>query len=113
MNDSNRQDMVDAYLANKPPPGIFAVRCTKTGDTWVGASRNPDKHQNAIWFELNLGKYRNKSLQTSWNTNGEAAFTYEVVEDIDDANEHAISRLMDARAEHWRTELNATAVNGR
>ncbi len=65
-----------AYKERKRAMGIYEVRCTASGQSWVGETRNLESRQGAIWFALRLGGYRNATLQQAWSQYGEEAFTF-------------------------------------
>lgn len=79
-----RKEAIREYKEKKTPRGIFVIRCTATGRTWVGASRNLDAAKNGYWFGLRSGGHLDKSLQEEWNIYGEQSFTCEVLEKFDD-----------------------------
>ena len=88
MEKQRRREAVQAYKEKKVLQGIFAVRCSATGETWLGMSRNLDAQQNSIWFSLRMGTHRNKPLQAAWkNTDAQWQVRHEV--------EAAIYRQMD------------------
>ncbi len=96
------------YKQKKTPRGIFAIRCTSTGDLWVGSSTHLDSQMNGIWFGLRGGLHRVKAIQDLWNAHGETSFVYEVLETFDD--DVAPLLLKDQLAErekHWRQTLGA------
>jgi hypothetical protein len=96
------------YKAKKTPKGIFAIRCQPTGDVWVGASTHLDSQVNHVWFELRAGLHRNKEIQSVWNSQGEAALTYEILETLDDDVAPLLLKdLLAERQEHWRGALKA------
>jgi hypothetical protein len=92
----------NAYKSKKTPRGIFAVRCKETGEAWVGSSTHLDSQVNSIWFELRSGLHRNKPMQAVWNTHGETAFAYEVLEILDDDVAPLLLKdLLEERRKHW------------
>ncbi len=104
-----RKALLRAYKEEKPQPGVYAVRCARTGQAFVGATENVGTRQNGVWFSLKLGSHPNARLQGAWNTHGEAAFAFEVLETIDDAGlepKGRALRLADRR-KHWCETLNA------
>ncbi len=109
-----RRQAVRDFKERKVARGIFAVRCAATGETWVGASRNLDQQQNAIWFGLRSGGYINRAAQTAWAAHGEAGFAFEILETFDDGDMGPVGRadLMKARAAHWRAQLGAAKLVG-
>jgi hypothetical protein len=114
MDKQTRRQAVSDYKERKVPPGIFAVRCAATGEVWVGTSPNPEQQKNRIWFALRQGGYPNAALKAAWTAHGEAAFSFEVLEAIDDEGLSAYGRdsLLKDRAAHWRTQLGATKIVG-
>ncbi|PXA85270.1 hypothetical protein DMC25_02995 [Caulobacter sp. D4A] len=106
---NSRKALLRAYKEEKPTPGVYAVRCGRTGQVFVGGTENVATRQNGVWFSLRLGSHPNARLQGAWNAHGETAFAFEVLETIDDAGlepKGRALRLADRR-KHWRQALNA------
>ena len=82
------------------------------GRTWVSASRHLDTQQNGLWFQLRQGGLPNVALQAKWKEEGEAAFSFEVLEVVKDENPLLIDSLLKERERHWRTKLRADKVFG-
>jgi hypothetical protein len=100
-----KKDLIREYKERKASPGIFAVR---SGDSvWVGPSKNLEKQQNSIWFQLRQNGHMNKAMQAAWNANGADAFSFEVLEVIADDNPQLIGLLLKERDAHWREILGA------
>jgi hypothetical protein len=105
MDNARRKDLVREYKEQKTTPGIFAVRC---GDSvWVGPSKNLDKQQNSLWFQLRQNGHMNKAMQALWNEKGADAFTFEVLEEIADDNPQMIGLLLKECDAYWREKLGA------
>jgi hypothetical protein len=114
MDNQSRRQAVRDYKERKVSAGIYAVRCAAAGQSWVGQSPNLDQQQNRIWFALRQGGHPNPALKAAWAAHGEAAFTFEVLEVIEDADLSVYardSRLKD-RSAHWRAGLGATKIVG-
>jgi hypothetical protein len=79
-----RRQIADEFKERKVPRGIFAVRCSVSGEVWVGSSPNLNAVQNSLWFQLRGGLSRHRALQEAWKRHGEEAFTLEVLEQFDD-----------------------------
>lgn len=111
-----KRDLVREYKERKAPPrGVFAVRCAPTGETWVSASPNLDAQQNQTWFGLRLGSHPNRALQAAWTAQGEAAFSYEVLETLPEdsaASDYALKADLKALEARWRETLGARRVTG-
>ena len=110
MDSARKRELARAYKEHKVRPGIFAVRCTASGEVWVAQAPDIDKRQNGLWFQLRMGGFPGKSLQQAWNTHGEAAFAFDVVEEIRLENEAMIPLRLKEREAHWRQELGAAAL---
>jgi hypothetical protein len=110
MSDAaRRRDLVRQYKERKPEVGVFAVRCSATGEVWVAASRTLASARNPIWMSLRLGSHRNRDMQEAWKAHGGDSFTFEVLEecDIGGMTPLGVADLLKARERHWRTELSA------
>jgi hypothetical protein len=112
MDNARKKDMLREYRETKQRAGIFSVTCTPTGQCWIGTSRNLDKQQNSVWFQLRSGGLPNKDAQSAWNTHGEANFAFAVVEEVTDDNALIIGELLKERDAHWRKELGAGKLLG-
>jgi hypothetical protein len=110
MDNARKKELTRTYKEQKVRPGIFAVRCTASGEAWVAKAPDIDKRQSGLWFQLRMGGFPGKSLQAAWNTHGETAFAFEILEEIRDENEGMIPLLLKEREAHWRTELGAKAL---
>ena len=114
MEKARRREIARAYAERERVQGVFAVRCTASGDVWVSASRNLDTQKNSVWFALRMGGHPNKAVQAAWNTHGEEAFVYEIVEKLsaESLTPIGLRDLMKARERHWREALAAGALVG-
>ena len=79
-----RRQIASEFKERKVPQGIFAIRCSATGDAWVGSSPNLPAASNSNWFQLRLGQHRSKSLQAAWTQHGEDSFTFETVDQFEE-----------------------------
>lgn len=111
MDRSERKAAVSAYKERKATAGVYAVRCTATGEQWVGAA--PDL--STIWtrraFALRQGVETNRALQSAWNAHGPESFAFRIVEEIDlDELTYGRERALKERVQHWREVLGAAAI---
>lgn len=109
----DRKAAITAYKERKTAVGIYVVRCTATGEAWVGQALDLEKIQNRIWFTLRQGGHRCASLQAAWNAHGAAGLTFAACERLkEDDTETAYVRdaLLKERWLHWRSELKAEAI---
>jgi len=114
MDNQSRRQLVRDYKERKVRQGIFAVRCTATGEAWVGQSRNLDQQQNRVWFGLRQGGHPNAALRAAWAAHGPDAFIFEVLEAIedDDLSAYVLDNLLKDRGAHWREALGAAKIVG-
>jgi len=110
MDNARKKELARTYKERKVRAGIFAIRCTASGQTWVALAPDLDKRQGGLWFQLRTGGFPGKSLQQAWTTHGEAAFVFEVLEEVRDKNEQMIPLRLKEREGHWRQELGAAAL---
>jgi hypothetical protein len=114
MEKARKREIARAYAERERVQGVFAVRCAASGEVWVSSSLNLDTQRNSVWFALRMGGHPNKAVQGAWNTHGEAAFAYEIVEALssDSLTPTGLRDLMKARERHWREALGAGALVG-
>jgi hypothetical protein len=114
MDKARRREIARAYAERERVQGVFAVRCAASDEAWVSSSRNLDTQKNSVWFALRMGGHPNKAVQAAWNTHGEEAFVYEIVEEFssDSLTPMGLRDLMKARERHWREALGAGALVG-
>lgn len=97
-----------AYRERKPAAGIYAVRCTATGQVWVGHTPTLETVQNRLWFMLRQNGHPDAALQRAWNERNGAGFAFEELERVkeDDLSFAGDGALKD-RAASWRATLGA------
>lgn len=106
----DRKEAIRQYKLRKIPRGVFAVRCTVTGQVWVDSSPNLEAARNSSWFSLRHGSYYVKSLQAEWNARGEEAFEYEILERLDDDVPPLLLRdLLQEKKREWTVRLSAVS----
>jgi hypothetical protein len=106
-----RRQIADEFKERKVPRGIFAVRCSASGEAWVGSSPNLNAAQNSLWFQLRGGLSRHRTLQEAWKRHGEEAFTLEVLEQFDDdTSPLLLNELFSRRKKVWAESLSAQTL---
>lgn len=114
MDKQSRRDLVRDYKERKAVAGVYAVRCAPSGEVWTAGSRNVDGQQNSLWFGLRNGGHINRAMQAAWTAHGEAAFSFDVLERIDDETltpQGVLDRLK-VRQKHWLETLGAKKAVG-
>ncbi len=111
MNTQDRRAAIAAYKEQKSAAGIYAIHCQTDDSAWVGQALNLDTFENRQWFTLRQGSHPNKALQAVWTAHGEAAFSVEILEQLDDdASDISRPRLLKERQAHWVTQLSAAKL---
>lgn len=107
-----RREAIRNYKERKIPKGIFVVRFETNGRQWVDSSPNLGAARNAVWSQLKSGAHYNKDLQAQWNAHGEAAFEFEVVEELDpETPEIAVRDELKRKRKEWVAKLGVTTVS--
>lgn len=111
MKTEDRKAAVSAYKERKVEAGIYAVRCTASGETWVGRAPDLSTIRNRIWFTLRQGINSSRTLQQAWQAHGADAFTFETIERLEDEDSAYIrDRTLADRLIHWAEELGAVRI---
>ena len=110
MSNSRKKELLQAYKEMPQRAGVFAVVCGE--QRWIGTSRQLDKQQNSLWFQIRLNGFPNIDVQKAWNAQGADAFTYEELEEVKDENALIIGELLKERSAHWRKEMGAEKLVG-
>jgi len=114
MEKARKKALARAWQERERSQGVFVVRCTPTGQVWVSSTRNLDSQKNAVWFMLRQGGHPNPKVQAAWREHGEAAFAFEIVEELseDGFTPAGFNDRLKLRARHWREALCADALTG-
>ncbi|MFZ2156361.1 MAG: GIY-YIG nuclease family protein [Bradyrhizobium sp.] len=111
MKSEDKKAAIAAYKERKTVAGIYVIRCSTSGQVWVGQSPNLDTIQNRIWFSLRMGSNSNRELQNAWTAHGGNDFTFEAIERLKDEElAYVRDTLLKERAAHWRSVLNGSVV---
>ena len=111
MDKQSRRDIARAYKERKVPVGIFSLRCARTGETWIGLSRNLDGAANSALLGLRMGSHRNKAMQAAWTAHGADAFVYGVLETLEeDLSAVGKEDWLKARLRHWIAALEGHSI---
>jgi group I intron endonuclease len=95
------------WPAPKHRPGIYCITNRRTGWFYIGATtltitKRWDRHR----YMLDTGRHHNKRLQADWDTYGERAFKFTVIEVVRDASQIFI------REHYWqRRKYNSKCYN--
>jgi hypothetical protein len=114
MDKQARREAIRDFKEKKTVAGIYAVRCAPSGEVWVAGASNVDPQQQRHWFGLRTGGHHNRTMQAAWNAHGGEAFSFEVLERLDDEDLTPLGRadLIKARERHWLAALAAMKAVG-
>jgi len=108
---ADRKAAIAAYKERKVTGGVYAARCTATGEVWVGWWPNVATLQNRIWFTLRQGNHPNPGLQAAWRQHGAEQFRFDILEAMDEeASAYVRDAVLKERAAHWRSSLGARSM---
>ena len=103
----SKKESIRKFKERKPLVGVYALRCTATGNVWIGVSRNLEATRNRCWFALRNGMQLEKSLQEEWNAHGESSFEYEMLDALGDVHPLEVEDLLNAKRRDWLARLSA------
>jgi hypothetical protein len=91
--------------------GIYALRCTTSGEAWIGNAKDLKSAETGLLFALRSGGHINHGMQAAWKQHGADAFRFEVLEEFDpELPEMNLRDELRNRQKWWRNELNAGAI---
>lgn len=111
MSPVDRRAAARAFRERVVTRGVFALRSAASPRVWVGASRNLDAEEGRLRFLLRQGMHRDAALRQAYARDGAAAFSFEILERLDDDLAALIvPDTLKARTAHWAAELGAQVL---
>ena len=83
----DKPTMRKAYKEARRPMGVFRIQSTPGDKVYLGSGTDLPARINRHRAELRFGNHRSRELQETWNSLGESAFDFEVL-DVLDHEEH-------------------------
>jgi len=110
----SRSELKREYKNNPPPMGIFQITNKQNGKIFIDSSRNLPGIINRYKFQLRFLGQPNKELQADWDTYGEDAFEFEIIDDLDpDAvSDKDYARELLTLKEMWLEKLSPFGERG-
>jgi hypothetical protein len=107
---SDRKELTRTYKETPRTMGVFAIRNTVSGRSFIGSSVDVTARLNRQRFQLDLGQHPNRELQRDWKLQGADAFAFDVLDTLkpsdqpgaDPADDLAVLEAM------WRDKLSAS-----
>jgi group I intron endonuclease len=72
-----------AYKEAKQTMGVYRIRNLQDDKVYIGFAADLEARLNRHRAELKFGSHRNKELQELWNSFGESAFEFEILDILD------------------------------
>ena len=91
MQTDRRKELRDAYKSRRPDMGVVELRCTATGQRFLGITRDAAKELNSLRAKLNGGGHPNRPLQQLWSEHGENGFDFRVADTLEYENPEDVS----------------------
>lgn len=72
-----------AYKETKRSMGVYGIKISQKNKVFIGFATDLTARFNRHKAELNFKSHRNKELQALWNSLGESAFEFEILDVLD------------------------------
>ena len=79
----DKSEMKRAYKQAKRPMGVYRIRNLHNDKVFIGFATDLPARFNRHKAELKFGNHRNRELQEIWNSFGESAFEFEILDVLD------------------------------
>jgi hypothetical protein len=103
----DRSEAKKDYKQAKRPMGVYRIRNTRNGKSYVGFSMDLQARINRQKAELKFGSHRNTELLLEWKSFGESSFVFEVLDELAHTENSAANPAEELRilAEMWIRKL--------
>ena len=72
MDAKRKKELLEAYQNRRPDMGVISLRCTATGESFLGISKDIPAGFNSVCFKLSSGGYPNRRLEWLGDQHGGA-----------------------------------------
>ena len=79
----DRSEAKKEYKQAKRPMGVYRIRNTQNGKSYVGYSIDLQARINRQKAELKFGSHRNSELLAEWKSFGESSFEFEIIDELE------------------------------
>lgn len=79
MDMIRKKQLLEEYKNRKPEMGVISFRCSATGETFLGISKDTKADFNSTRCKLKANWHPNKRLLALWNQYGENGFELSVL----------------------------------
>ena len=106
----DKSEIKRVYKQSKRPMGVYRIRNSQNDKVYIGFATDIEARFNRHKAELKFGNHRNEELQKIWNSYGESALEFEIL-DVLDQEEGTKARADDelqVLTEMWIQKLKKT-----
>lgn len=103
--------MTRKYKETPRTMGVFAIRNTASGRSFIGSSVDVTARLNRNRSELRMGAHKNSELQGDWNRLGPDAFSFDVLDTLKPSDEPGADPAEDLSVLEamWRDKVASSA----
>lgn len=103
----DKSEMKKAYKQSKRPMGVYRIKNCKNDRVFIGFATDLPARFNRHKAELKFKSHRNSELQEIWNSFGESAFEFEIIDLLDykENNKANANEELHVLAEMWVERL--------
>lgn len=103
----DRSEAKKEYKRAKHPMGVYRIRNTQNGKSYVGYSIDLQARINRQKAELKFGSHRNSELLSEWKSYGKSSFKFEVLDELELAENSKADPVEELRilSEMWVRNL--------
>ena len=101
------------YKQAKQPMGVYRIKNSQNDTVFIGFATDLEAKFNRHKAELKFGSHRNKELQTIWNSLGESAFEFEILDVLkrDENDQTDVNEELQILTEMWIQQLKNTGAS--
>ncbi|MGE4583205.1 MAG: GIY-YIG nuclease family protein [Sphaerochaeta sp.] len=79
----NKKQLRKQYEDRKPPMGVYLFACNRSGERYIGCSKDLEHTKTTLFFRLSCGALASyPSLQNQYNEFGPSIFIFTILEQL-------------------------------
>lgn len=109
----DKSEIKRAYKHSKRPMGVYRIRNSQNDKVYIGFATDLEARFNRHKAELKFGNHRNKELQETWDSYGESAFEFEILDVLDqeEGTKASPDEELHVLADMWIEKLKKTGAS--
>ena len=106
----NKSEIKRAYKQSKRPMGVYRIVNSQSDKVYIGFATDLEARFNRHKAELKFGSHRNEELQKIWNSYGESALEFEILDVLDqeEGTQASPNEELHILTEMWIQKLKKT-----